>query len=730
TGRGSERIRSRIGNQGNSGIDKQGGQVGGQGNQGNNKGNIRNQSSVAVNDDIQGDVRNVIVNNDRRVCTYKEFLACNPKEYGGKGGVIVYTRWIEKMESVRDMSGCGDNQKKAMQKAGTLTNEAIRNGSLMKNTEKRGIESSNLGVSYEIKIASGQLVKIDKVIRGCQIEIEGHTFDIDLIPFESGSFDVIARIDWFSKHKAKIICHKKVVRILLLNGKTLKVVGVIGSTQRTPGQGFHLTKLNAKTLRVVGKRPEEKDYHLLLNGKTLRVVGERPEEKVRHLRSEKVKKQKKDDIVVVRNFPKVFLDDLSGLPPNREIEFHIDLISEAIPVVISPYRLAPFEMKELSGQLKELQDKELNKLIIKNRYPHPRIDDLFDQLQGLQYFSKINLMSEYHQLRVHKDDIPKTPFKTRYGNFEFTVMPFGKIIAYASRQLKIHEKNYITYDLELGAVVIALKIWRHYLYGIKSIKLFSEYDCEIRYHPGKANVVAGASSRKEMIKPKRIRVMNMTFHSSIKDKIIAAQKEVPLKGDVRTLIMDEAHNSKYYVHPGADNMYYGLRDMYWWPGMKKDIAVHVNKCLTCLKTLEDMLRARVLDIRGSWDVYLLLVEFSYSNNYHSSVRCVPFEALYGRKCRSSIMCAEVRERQLIGPELVQETTKNISQIKVRLKAARDRQKSYADKKRKPLEFNVEHVEILEREFKKLKRSRIAIVKLLGIYAFIYSMDASSCTIAS
>ncbi|GKA02786.1 putative reverse transcriptase domain-containing protein [Tanacetum coccineum] len=184
-----------------------------------------------------------------------------------------------------------------------------------------------------------------------------------------------------------------------------------------------------------------------------------------------------------------------------------------------------------------------------------------------------------------------------------------------------------------------------------------------------------------------------------------------------------------------------------------------------IQTLEDMLRACILDFEGSWDVHLPLVEFSYNNSYHSSVRCAPFEALYGRKCRSPIMWAEVGEGQLIGPELVQEITKKISYIKDILKAACDRQNSYADKRRKPLEFNVGHVanwldfsgelkgvhdtfhvsnikkcladptlqvpldeirvdaklnfvkepvEILERVFKKLKCSRIAIVKGIHI----------------
>ncbi|GJS79578.1 putative nucleotidyltransferase, ribonuclease H [Tanacetum coccineum] len=168
--------------------------------------------------------------------------------------------------------------------------------------------------------------------------------------------------------------------------------------------------------------------------------------------SAKANEKKQEEIVVVKDFPDVFLDDLSGLPSIREIEFRIELIPRATPVVKSPYRLAPSELEEFLGKLKELQDKgfirpssspwgapvlfvkkkdgsfrmciyyrELNKLTIKNRYPLPRIDDLFDQLQG----SKIDLRSGYHQLRVHEDDIPKTVFRNRYRHFEFTVMLFG-----------------------------------------------------------------------------------------------------------------------------------------------------------------------------------------------------------------------------------------------------------------------------------------------------------------
>ncbi|GJR86260.1 putative reverse transcriptase domain-containing protein [Tanacetum coccineum] len=168
------------------------------------------------------------------------------------------------------------------------------------------------------------------------------------------------------------------------------------------------------------------------------------------------KKKQLQDVPIVKNFPEVFPEDLPGLPPTRQVEFHIDLVPGAAPVARAPYRLAPSEMKELADQLQELSDKgfirpssspwgapvlfvkkkdgslrmcidyrELNKLTVKNRYPLPRIDDLFDQLQGSSVYSKIDLRSGYHQLKVREEDISKTAFRTRYGHYEFQVMPFG-----------------------------------------------------------------------------------------------------------------------------------------------------------------------------------------------------------------------------------------------------------------------------------------------------------------
>ncbi|GJV35258.1 hypothetical protein Tco_1407735 [Tanacetum coccineum] len=562
-----------------------------------------------------------------------------------------------------------------------------------------------------------------------------------------------------------------------------------------------------------------------------------------------------------------------------------------MPVAKSPYRLAPSEMQELSEQLQELQDNgfirpshspwgtpmlfvkkkdgsmrmcidyhELNKLTIKNRYPLPRIDDLFDQLQGARYFSKIDLW-------------------TRYGNFEFTVMPFGltnapavfmdlmnraykpyldKFVIVFIDDISIYSKTKEDHEVHLKLVlellkkerlydkftkcefwlqevyflgyvvnhngihvdpskIKAVKNWkanttpseirsflglaRYYRYFIANfskiakpltsltqknkkyewgaeqeeafqtlkdnlcnapilslpngiedfvvyydasnqglgcvimqrgkkelnmhqrrwIELFNDYECEIRYHPGKANIVADA-----------------------------------LMGGVRTIMMDEAHKTRYSMNPGVDKMYHDLRDMYWWLGMKRDIAtmksghdtiwvivdrltksahflatredysmeklarLYIDEIVArhrvpvsiisdqdgrftsrfwktlqkalrmrldmstayhpqtdgqsqrIIQTLEDILRACVIDFGGSWDVHLPFAEFSYNNSYHSSIRYAPFEALYGRKCRSPIVWVEIEENRLIGPGLVQETSDKVVLIKEKLKAARDR----------------------------------------------------------
>ncbi|GJY45073.1 putative reverse transcriptase domain-containing protein [Tanacetum coccineum] len=314
------------------------------------------------------------------------------------------------------------------------------------------------------------------------------------------------------------------------------------------------------------------------------------------------------------------------------------------------------------------------------------------------------------------------------------LMQKEKVIAYASHQLKIHEKNYTTHDLELGAVVFALKMWRHYLYGTKCVvftdhkslqhildqkelnmrqrrwlELLSDYDCELHYHPRKANVVANALSRKSKPKPLRVRALVMTIGLNLPVQILNAQVEArkgenyraedlcgmikkleprvdemlclknrswkPCFGNLRALIMQESHKSKYSIHPGSDKMYQDLKKLYWWPNMKAEIATYVSKCMTCAKVKAEYQKP------SSLLVQLVIPIWKWENITMDFVTKLP-------KTTSGQDTIWVGDAQLTGPEIIRETTEKIIQIKHRLQALRDRQRSYADKRRKPLEFQV------------------------------------------
>ncbi|KAD5317689.1 hypothetical protein E3N88_17635 [Mikania micrantha] len=619
---------------------------------------------------------------------------------------------------------------------------------------------AKLPFPLEVEIADSKNFLVYDIYHRCKLTIDGEDYEVDLIPMILGEFDVVIGMDWLSKYGANIVCNCKVIQLTSPGGHEVCIQG--------EKRGGTILCSLAKAMNYMNH-----------GGQSFLAYVLDVEKEIKEL----------NDVPVVRDFPDVFPDDLPGIPCDRDVEFKIDLIPGAKPIAKAPYRLAPSELKELMTQLQDLLDKgfirpsispwgapilfvkkkdgslrmcidyrELNKVTVKNRYPLPRIDDLFDQLQGASWFSKIDLRSGYHQLKVKEEDIPKTAFRTRYGHYEFLVMSFGltnapaafmdlmnrvcrpmldrsvivfiddiliysknegdhachlrevletlrkeklyakfskytfwlrevqflghvvgadgilvdpskvqavmkwspprtpteirsflglagyyrrfiqdfariaspltkltrkdvkfvwgddqekafneikfkltqapiltlpdgpddfvvysdasylglgsvlmqrgKVIAYASRQLKVHEVNYPTHDLELAAMVFALKIWRHYLYGVrctiytdhKSLKYFftqkelnmrqirwiellKDYDCEILYHPAKANVVADALSRKEEHEPIRVTAMKIVISSDLVDQIKEAQIEA-LKEEnwKRDRIKGQAHN--------------------------------------------------------------------------------------------------------------------------------------------------------------------------------------------
>ncbi|GJW02070.1 putative reverse transcriptase domain-containing protein [Tanacetum coccineum] len=466
------------------------------------------------------------------------------------------------------------------------------------------ITPTTLENHYDVELADGKIIRVNTIIQGCTLNFMNHPFNINLMPVPLGSFDVIIGMDWLTKYHGVIICDEKIVRVpyggeMLIfqgNGNNQRGESRLNIISCTKAQEYLSKGCDVFLAHVTTKEAKDKS-----EGKRL------------------------EDVPIVRDFPEVFPKDLLGIPPARQVEFQIDLVPGSAHVARAPYRLAPSEMKELAKQLQELSDKgfirpssspwgapvlfvkkkdgsfrmcidyrELNKLTVKNRYPLPRIDDLFDQLQGSSVYSKIDLRSDYHQLRVRGEDIPNTAFRTHCGHYEFQVMPFGLTNAHAvfmdlmnrvqflghiSDSKGIHvdpaniesikdwaspkspteirqflglagyyrrsekslfyyamllkgigcrtyakmrrysptasrttkeftEKNYTTHDLELGVVVFALKMWRHYLYGTRCT-VFTDHK--------------NALSRKERPKPLRIRALAMTIGLNLPKQILEAQ---------------------------------------------------------------------------------------------------------------------------------------------------------------------------------------------------------------
>nr|GEU71855.1 reverse transcriptase domain-containing protein [Tanacetum cinerariifolium] len=413
-----------------------------------------------------------------------------------------------------------------------------------------------------------------------------------------------------------------------------------------------------------------------------------------------------ENIPVVREFHDVFSEELSGLPLVRQVEFQIDLIPKAAPVARAPYRLAPSERQEMC-----IDYRGLNKLTVKNHYPLPRIDDLFDQLQGLSVYSKIDLRSGYLQLRVRDEDIPKTAFRIRYGHYEFQVMPFGLT----------------------NAPAVFMDLMNHFSKIANSLTILTQMDKKFVW--GEDQEMAF-----QILKQKLCEALILALPEGNDDFVVYCDASIQDR--------DSHFTSRF------------------WQSLQNALSTQLDTSTTyhpetdgqserTIQTLEDMLRAYDIDFGKRWEKHLPLVEFSYNNSYHASIKAAPFEALYGQKCRSLVCWAQVGDTQLTGLEIIHETTekivfgkrgklspryigsfkilKRIDPVAYKLKLREELgnvhntfhisnlKKCLSDesliipmkelKLDDKLNFVEEPVEIMDREIKQLRQSRILIIKV-------------------
>ncbi|BBH07014.1 transposable element gene [Prunus dulcis] len=808
------------------------------------------------------------------------------------------------------------------------------------------VKLSALRSELASSVPTGEIFYVGTVYRDSPVLVGDVCLEADLIPLEMVGLDIILGMDWLAKHHASVDCFRKEV---VLRSPGHPEVTFYGERRVLPS--CLISAMTAKKLLRKG-----------CSGYLAHVVDTRKQE------------LKLEDIPVVRDFPDVFSDDLPGLPPHREIEFTIELLPGTSPISQAPYRMAPAELKELKVQLQELVDKgfirpsfspwgapvlfvkkkdgtmrlcvdyrQLNKVTVRNKYRYP--------LRGAKVFSKIDLRSGYHQLRIKEEDVPKTflvmpfgltnapaafmdlmnrvfrryldrfvivfiddilvysksrkahmkhlelvlktlrrkklfakfskcqfwldrvnflghvisadgvyvdpqklrhflglagyyrrfvegfstiaapltrltrkwvkfewsdeceksfnEFKTRLttspvfalpddsGNFVIysdasqqglgcVLMQHGRVIAYASRQLKKHESNYPVHDLELAAVKELNLRQRRWL------ELIKDYDCTIEHHPGRANVVADALSRKSsgsvaylrgryvpvMVELRKLRVelgvdeqgallATLQVRPVLVERIIEAQAEDPLictlraevesgtrtdcsvkaerqkpsgllqplpipewkwehltmdfvfklprtrnKHDGVWVIVDRLTKSAHFLPLFIDEIVrlHGVpvsitfdRDprftSRFWTKLHEAFGTQLQfstafhpqtdgQSERTIQTLEHLLRACALQFRDDWDEKLPLMEFAYNNSYQASIKMSPFDALYGKQCRTPFYWDEVGENRLEVADDVERTKEQVKIIRERLKTAQDRQKSYADNRRKDLQFEV------------------------------------------
>nr|GEY01234.1 putative reverse transcriptase domain-containing protein [Tanacetum cinerariifolium] len=471
------------------------------------------------------------------------------------------------------------------------------------------VAPSTLDISYVVELVDGIIFETNTILRGCILGLLGHPFNIDLMPVELGSIDVVIGMDWLAKYHALIICDEKVVRILY------------------------------------------GDEVLIIRGDNC------------------------DD-------EKVFPEDLPGLPPARQVKFQIDLVPGAAPGAPVLF------VKKKNGSFRMCIDyRELNKLIVKNRYPLSRIDDLFDQLQWSRVYSKINMRSSYHQLKVCEEDISKTAFRTCYGHYEFQVMPFGLTNApavfidlmnrgckpYLDRfmivfidDILIYSKNKKEHEGHLKLILKLLN--EEELYAKFSKCEFWLSKIQFLGHVIDSEGIPLIPRRLRQSKIRRRPRHQSRFHYLREARTLWYTATLGIKGWRDFDAKGESHS--FLPTQGSCEELYHTRPRAWCSSV-------------CLEDVE------TLSVRYKSLNKALGTRLDMSTAYHPETDGQSERTIQTLKDMLRACVLDLgKDRQLTGPEIIHETTKKIIQIKSRIQVARDRQKSYADIRRKPIEFQV------------------------------------------
>ncbi|GKA40005.1 putative reverse transcriptase domain-containing protein [Tanacetum coccineum] len=482
---------------------------------------------------------------------------------------------------------------------------------------------NTLDVSYSIELADERTSETNTVLRGCTLGLLGHPFNIDLMLIELGSFDIIIGMDWLASHHAVIVCDEKIVQIPYKD----EVLIV---------QGDRIGKEKKSKLSIISCTKTHKYIKTGCSIFLAQVMKKETEDKSEMKRLE--------DVPTVRDFPEVFLEDLPGLPPTRQVEFQIDLVPELldkgfIRPSFSPWGAPVLFVKKKYGYFWMCIDyRELNKLTVKNRYPILRINDLFDQLQGSSVYSKIDLKSRVlSPTQSCEVDIQRRRLGLAYGHMSPSKVLFGltkdqrdsetvnrvsvgprsmqeplKLFLVLKKDRIIASFQSVNFACSKGLDVVLMQMEKVIAYVSRQLKIYEK---------------------------------NYTTH----DLELGA---VEAREDGRRIM--ERRLGAMYV--GSTVNQYGSRRTLQWISLLtcQRLRQTDGQSERTIQTLEDMLRACVIDFGKVWDRHLPL--------------------------------AEVIDAQLTGPEIIHETTEKIIPIKKRIQAARDRQKSYADRRRKPLEF--------------------------------------------